>query len=660
MSDINGASDLDNDTPGLGPPTGNARGAPGQLPSALQGIASRIFGQGRPNPKFLPPKPQQAQLGSTDGPADPDARSLAPVPSNAPRTPPKFTPYTQPIPRDHGEWGQPEAFPRLPQSFEVNGMYQQLGGYFAQHGGFASAPLGAGLSAYSKAYNDAYQKGMDFKMKMAKEQIAMHSAQLAELEDARTFEYADIFTRNQIEGTDPHDDLWASAVKHGDQDVIRMMENGDSAEKVRRFLSLHESHIRALKAANAKQTEEDAAAELYGLKPRGGEGGAYDPYTNPTGSTAAGAAAPPAPSPAGQVAGPGAPSEKDARAPGVGDPLEPDKPKDKGEDADDIADPDQKRLHDAARDIFKGNEPKDVPKTVLPYAGIAARDMRDTANDILRDAKAGKIAPDKIAGEVRKRLGGDVANDLDDILNYRTPGVGGGGQGGGTGGKEADYKTLLGSIAAQIDRGDPAKGKGGWTAANYQAQERFRTDVNTQTVILRSNSLAADGNAVLADLKELERQGRPTTGLDLDQIVKNFARDPLYAKLSGDWLAYNDAFNSVVTGGRHVESGAMAQVHVAPTSFASPAAFRAAIKGHMNDALGYLEGEHTRWETIGGKETNMPSYNPKTEKELRDMRDMDYLTGTFPGEPHTNKKGVTKIWSPQPGNLNPYDAANWK
>ena len=93
-------------------------------------------------------------------------------------------------------------------------------------------------------------------------------------------------------------------------------------------------------------------------------------------------------------------------------------------------------------------------------------------------------------------------------------------------------------------------------------------------------------------------------------------------------------------------------------SYASPAAFRAAIKGHMTDALGYLEGEHRRWETIGGTETNMPSYNPRTEKELRDMRDMDYLTGTRPGETYTNSKGVTKTWVG--GNLNPYDPKNWK
>ena len=50
---------------------------------------------------------------------------------------------------------------------------------------------------------------------------------------------------------------------------------------------------------------------------------------------------------------------------------------------------------------------------------------------------------------------------------------------------------------------------------------------------------------------------------------------------------------------------------VAPVSYASPAAFRAAIKGHMTDALGYLEGEHKRWESIGGKERQHAELQPE-------------------------------------------------
>ena len=108
--------------------------------------------------------------------------------------------------------------------------------------------------------------------------------------------------------------------------------------------------------------------------------------------------------------------------------------------------------------------------------------------------------------EIRKQVSGRVADDAQNILDYKMPGVGGGGQGGGQGGKEQNYKTLLGNVASVVK---PTTAKDpGWNAANYQAQERFRTDVNTQTVILRSNSLAADGGAVLGDLKELERQGK--------------------------------------------------------------------------------------------------------------------------------------------------------
>jgi hypothetical protein len=667
MSDTFEASDLNADMPGLGPQPGNVRGPPVQLPSALQGLVKHFVQQtqGAPNPKFLPPAPgpgggkKKPELGPVD-PPDPMVRSIAPLPANAPQPPPKFAPFTPSMPRDHSLWGQPEAFPRLPQTFELPGLYQNLGGYFAQNGSFASAPLGAGMAAYSKAYQDAFQKGQEWKMRMAKEQLGLHSAQLEETEARSSVEFADIYNMYREKGGDLntqtiggvtlHDAVWRKAIELGNKNVIAMLEDGQSAEKVMRYLADHEARVRDLTKANAKQTEADAAAELYGLHPPGAK---TDPYDRDFGG--GGAATQPSAAPTGEVAGPGAPS--DARAPGVGDPLDK-KPADEGENADDIGDPEQRNMHRAAISVLKGIEPQDIPKSVLPYAGIQARALRDKMGDIISAAKRGEIAPDQVLPEIRKQIGGGVAGDLQDVLDYRMPGVGGGGQGGGTGGKEGDYKALLGHIAAVIDPGDPAKGRGGWVAANYQAQERFRTDVNTQTVILRSNSLAADGSAVLADLKELERSGRAATGLDFNQILNMAERDPTYAKLYGDWKAYNDAFNTVVTGGRHVESGAQAQESVAPVSYASPAAFRAAIKGHMNDALGYLDGEHKRWESIGGKPHNMPSYNPATEKQLRDMRDMDYLTGTFPGQTYTNADGVTKTWVG--GNLNPYDPANWK
>ena len=670
MSDTSGASDLNDDMPGIGAAPGNARGAPTQLPSPLQGLVKHFFqqSQGNPNPKFLPPPPgpggskKKPELGSTD-PPDPGARSIAPLPANAPQPPPKFNPYMPSMPRDTAQWGQPEAFPRLPQSFELPGIYHQLGNYFAQNGSFASRPMGIGMASYAAAYQQAFQKGQEWKMRMSMEQMKLHSAQLAELEDRASTEYADVYNMysekggdlntQTIGGTTLHDAIYAKAVELGDKNVIAMLEDGQSVEKVRRYQMDHEARIRDLHKANAKQTEEDAAAELYGLHPPSAAG--TDPWDR--GPTQPGETQPTSPAP-GEVAGPGAPSgDKDTRAPGVGDPLDK-KPSDEGENADDIKDPDQRRMHEASVSVLKGIEPQGLPKAVAPYAAINAGEMRKKMGDILDAAKRGQIAPDQVIPEVRKQIGGDVANDLQSVLDYRMPGVGGGGQGGGTGGKEGDYKTLLGNMASQIDPGDPAKGRGGWTAANYQAQERFRTDVNTQTVILRSNSLAADGTAVLSDLKELERQGVSTEGLNLEGILGYAERNPTYAKLAGDWKAYNDAFNTVVTGGRHVESGAQSQESVAPVSYASPAAFRAAIKGHMNDALGYLDGEHKRWESIGGKEHNMPSYNPATEKQLRDLRDMDYLTGTMPGQTYTSKSGITKTWVG--GNLNPYDPSNWK
>lgn len=661
--------------PGIGAAPGTARGAPQGLPSQLQALVQHFTqsSQGKPNPTFLPPAPgpggaqKKPHLGSTD-PPDLSAQAYAPVPANAPRPPPSFTPFIRSMPRDHSQWGQGEAFPRLPQSFELPGMYQNLGQYFGQNGSFRAAPLGIGMAAYSKAYQDAFAKGQQEKMRMAKEQIALHRYQLEDQLDGEVSGYRDIYNEYaEMAGRDPskmagqtvggvtmHDAVWRKAVELGDKPIIAMLEDGASAEKVMRFQQDREARLQDLKKANAKSAEEDASAELYGIKPQQEQRQQSSPWeTMRSGGTLAPPGAAPAPAPGSPIAG-DKDASPDARAKGVGDPTA-EKPED-AKDADDIADPVAKNRHDAAVEVFKGFEPKDIPKQWLPYAGVEARQLEDKVGNIINLAKQGKIKPEDVIPEIRKQVSGRVADDAQGILDYKTPGVGGGGQGGGQGGKEQNYKTLLGNVAQVVK---PTTDKDpGWNAANYQAQERFRTDVNTQTVILRSNSLAADGGAVLQDLKELERQGKPSTGLDLNSLVGYAERDPTYAKLYGDWLAYNDAFNTVVTGGRHVESGTMAQVNVAPVSYASPSAFRAAIKGHMTDALGYLEGEHRRWETIGGTEHNMPSYNPRTEKELRDMRDMDYLTGTRPGETYTNARGVTKTWVG--GNLNPYDPKNWK
>ena len=188
------------------------------------------------------------------------------------------------------------------------------------------------MAAYSEAYQEAFQKGQEQKMRMSLEQVRLHAAQLEDLEQTRSIEYADVFSRHHEMGDDPtamHDDLWKVAVQHGDKDVMAMIEGGASAEKVRRFLADHEAHIRALSAANKKSTEQEEADGLYGLKPPGG--GAAATPASPTipmarGRTLAEPAQRPQRPLAGQVAGPGAPSGE-PRAPGVGDPLEPDKEK---------------------------------------------------------------------------------------------------------------------------------------------------------------------------------------------------------------------------------------------------------------------------------------------------------------------------------------------
>jgi hypothetical protein len=653
MSDTFGATDLNADLPGLGPQTGDVRGPP----SALQSLVQRFVqtSRGAPNPKFLPPppgpgggqQPKRPPMGSTDGP-DPGARSIAPLPSNAPQPPPRFTPYVQPVPRDSSQWGEPEQFPRLPQSFELPGMYQQLGGYFGQHGGFASAPMGAGMAAYAKAYQEAFQKGQDWKMRMAKEQLAMHSAQLEDLERARSIEYADVFSRHHEMGDDPtalHDDLWKVAVEHGDKDVTAMLEGGASAEQVRRFLADHEAHIRALEAANKKSTEQEAADGLYGLK-EPGAGGAnaqpYDPYTNPTGATPG--APPPAaapPPPAGQVAGPGAPSGE-TRTPGAEtDPLSPDKTK----PADDADVPDYLKGVDpamvaAATQIYKGESPTGMGKTDAAHAIKYANMMHAETAKILADPT---LKPGQYLDAVRKRLGPDVASTMQSMENYQIP------PGSTSGyGKQGDFLRGIENIISKDMPHDPDHGQKGWVADYYADRHAFRTSPAKSTILLRTKDMANQMDNINNDLnvvqQKLAARGVKPTDINLGDAFNMLAGDADMNRLMSDLGSYSTAYNVVVSGG-HATLGGQQAVDAFFKPYFPLSTIRNVIKGHVPSAQGILQGLHNEWESIGGKPDDMPRGDLNVERRIDDIGKMDTVTGATPYGKVVIHNGVPAKWT---------------
>lgn len=625
MSDTFGATGLDADMPGLGPQSGNVRGPPVQLPSALQGLAQHALGQGRPQ---FPPPPGQGghrgkppQLGSTDGPPDQTARSFAPVPANAPRPPPRFTPYLQPPPRDSNQWGQQEPFPRLPQSFELLGMYHQLGGYFAQHGGFASAPMGAGMAAYSKAYQDAFQKGQDWKMRMAKEQVAMHAAQLEDLERTRSVEYADTFAEynaldgGDINGVSLHDALWKTAVEHGDKDVIAMLEGGASAEQVRRFLAQHESNIRALGAANKKSEEGDAESALWGLKPDP----SGDTQTNPYGA------------PTAQSGDRGEPSG-DRGEPQSGESL----------------------IHTGAVKIFKGYEPGGyVPPKVKNAMALEAADMDRRTDAILSDPN---IKPDQIIPEVRKQLGPDVASDLEGYSQYRS---GPGATGQSSGGKEQDYWSKLGSLAERARPGDPAHGLPGWSKSTYQAVRDFREEAQKpNSPIQRIPTSVEAANNVRADLAAIQGRDGSTADVSPENLSGLAGKDPLYAQLKIDWIRYNEDID-VLTRGTPSVGMAEQAINTMPQIpyFGSIAGYRAAVRRDMDQAKSRVDQLHNTWSQYQTGDI-MPGFNPRAEQDMDGIRKMDFQTGALPGQVVTHPDG-TKFRYLGVNPEDPGDRSNW-
>jgi hypothetical protein len=591
----------------------------------LQGLVRHFFqqSQGNPNPKFLPPAPgpgggkKTPDLGPTD-PPDRDARTLAPLPANAPQPPRKFDPYMPPVPRDHDMWGKPEMYPRLPHSFEVQGLYQNAGAYFAQHGAAATAPLGAGLAGASKEYIDGYAKGMDLRMRMAKEQQAMHAQQLEDLERARSIVYADSFARHHEMGDDPtalHDDLWKIAVQYGDNDVIQMLEGGASAEKVRRFLADHEAHIRALSATNKKAEDQDVDNAAWGLTPPAEEDKPYDPYG--AGATPTKSAAPTSPE--------AAPSgEKDAgRAPGVGDPADKEKPAD-----------DQTRLEtpieEEGDNVVRGNEPTPGLDPNKKRAALLNGMQKNARLDqIIAEANTGKIKPEEVLGKVRE-ISPSIAQELDNTMNYR--GTGSTGSTGTGGQKEQEYHGRLASLSRLAKPGDE-QGVGGWNQSTYKAVSDFREEAQKKdSPIQRIPTVVEAAENLRRDLAAIQKRDGAGADVSPETLAGAMGKDWLYSQLKIDWIRYNEDVD-VLTRGTPSVGMAEQAINTQPQIpyFGSIDGYRGAIRRDMDQANSRVRSFHRTWASYRTGDA-MPGYNPDAEKSMTDIGKMDPTTGAVPGE----------------------------
>jgi hypothetical protein len=691
--DSSGTGGLANDMPGLGSSGGPPN--PAQVPSALGGLAAAaksMFG-GSPAPQpaqgpqigpqgqLTPPKPgQPRQRGTT--------ASLA-IPRGSPQPPANFTPFIKSRPtRNFDRWGEPEQFPSMPASFEVPSIYKGVGQFFSpqgQGGGSAQTiPLAFLLTGHANEYLKGLMQGQEFKAKQAREQMQDAAFKLQVQQEEEHHAYADVFNQyaslnetmdpakmlKPINGVDLRSALHDQAIQLGDDKMTALIENGAKTADIMEFQKLRDASLRDLQKANAKTSEQSAADAVWGGtgedQPGGGgqgEGGvganATPDWAKQPGAAEARAANPQGPPPVSADPGKPAPTTPGGVQVASNDPAS-------GVDRTESGDPipadnrsaQQKLLDGRAMDLIKGYKPSGMEfggPTEMAKAGRRMVEIKNTMAEIADDPNL--KTRQQILNAVATRVSPEAAHDLAGYADY-SRGIGTSGTAGG--GPERGWYDLLTPLARKIKPPDPTTGRGGWNQQDYQAQQRFRTDNATQTVLLRSNSLAKDGEAVLQDLKYMEDHGRAATGLDLNQPVEVLERDPIYAKLIGDWKAYNDSFNTLITGGRHVESGAQAQEATAPVSYASPAAFRAAMKGHMNDAYGMLEGEHRRWETAGGDPKDMPSYNPTAEKSITDIRDMNFEFGVLPGQTHKFPNGKTYTWRPKGNSLDPRNQENWE
>lgn len=626
MSDSFGPTSLDADLPGLGPQTGNVRGPPVQLPSALQGLAKHFLGQQSPapgQPKPLPPHPKPSQIGSTD-PPDRDARSIAPEPANAPQPPSKFTPFIKSLPRDSSQWGQPEPFPRLPQSFELPGMYQQLGGYFAQRGGFRGAPLGAGMAFYAAKYQEGFQEGQEQKMKQSLEQIKLHSAQLEELEQARAVQYADKIAKFQAEGGKDTqgllDEMHGVAVENGDKDVAAMIEGGDSVEQIRQFLSKHEANIRDLSKANKKSDEQDAQDAQYNLAPaRREDGGAYGPDTT--------------------------------RPPGVVD---------KGKDGDpspDTRDENQKLIDRGAWDMVEGYKPTGAEYGKMTSTIMAKRklQMEDDLKDIAADPNINKDGqhPEEVLDAVRKRVP-NAAGLLDQYAKYEAgPGVAGRSS---SGGPEAAMWGLFNPLAAKMHPGDPKTGVGAFNPDNLQAIHQFR-DPNgqTQKQIQRIGPTVEAATQLITALNKLPPEDRGNLTLDAVK-AKMLGGDPTYRAIWANWLNYNQDVNALSVPGGSVTETVLSEQQV--PWFSSSAEYLSVIREHIGVAASRVDEFHNSWKQYGSP-APMPGLNKAAEEQIPRIKRLDLATGMLPGDRRKAKDGKTYEYTGKDMD-NPDADANWK
>jgi hypothetical protein len=633
------------------------------LPQMVQRFQS-MFAGGRPAPVAPPDLEQQDQQEQQAGPPDPSRmpewneprrQTLAlppgaPTPRRAPFQP--FMPAS--LPRPPHQWGQEERFPQLPQPFEVPHLMKGLSGYFAQNGSQSVAAMAMAMGPYAGQFLEGVQKGQHERAQQAKEQLAIRAAKMTERAVEEQTAYSDIFAEygalagtsdpkaftRPIKGVGFIDAIGNKAAELGDSTLHDLIGAGAKPSDVQKFLEARDNRIRDLqktKTAIEDNTVEDAR---WGLTPAakggGGDDNSYSGLRYPGEAAPAVASAAPVDPTTGKPAPVGAPA---AKLPG-------DKVAGPGAPADKTdAGPEETPVDSIATSVVRGVEPSTEMAKMFPRA---AREGTLRGAQQITDLENLERNPPKDPAAIMsaiKKVNPSVASDVQSVLDYKMPASGGtSGTGASPGTKAGQYSDRLRNLAQLVD---PK-----WNQGFYQDQQRFRTDVGTQNTLARTKDLAAMADRLNTDLRavelDLKKRGMNTSSVNMDAIVRNLAGDPKYVPLHTDFLAYNDAYNTIVSGGRHTQGGAREQTDAIPT-WAPLSTYRNVIKGHMSGVDGMIEAKQSQWRSIGGKDDNMPSGDDRPSAEafqaIKDYKLMDYVTGARPMKDVVIHNGVRTVWT---------------
>lgn len=571
-------------------------------------------------------------------PSPPGTPQLSPTGRPPPMR--QFSPYvpTQPI-RTPDAWGQPAPFAREPQPFEVPGINHGVGSYFAQNGSGITALLGLGLVKNSGAFMKAYMQGREFASKEAREDMQNHAMELDQKQREEADDYAEVFSSYNAVGNKPlngvriEDAINRVAMKYNDTNMQAVLANGPLAAY--KLLQNRDSHWQDGHAANKKA--EDTAAEdaLWGLtpaKPADDTAGLPATLGLPASSAAAPSlgAEPPA-------------AEPTARKPG--DPPAADEPADNP-------------IEDGATSIFKGNEPATyVSPHVKNAMALRAEQMKGQVSAILKDPN---ITPDQVVPEVRRKLGSEIADELQGYMDYRRgPGV----SGQASGGKEQEYWNRLGTLAQKARPGDPAHGVAGWSQTNFAAITHFKNNQQVQNAIGRAVTVTTTGDQILADVQQLppEASSEDTLTRAFENIKDGKSADPRYVALYNDWLKYNQETNVLIRGGQGGITETEAAVGMVPPILGRPEDYRTVVVHDAEMAASRLGQYENQWKQYGSPDP-MPGTDEFARDELHRISSLEPVHNLEPGQTVEGDDGVTRRWLgpyDEQGHLRTNPAKNW-